>query len=74
VISRSTIEQLNIKAEITDKIIQRIMNLLNEFFKRFPFIMIFDHLKRIRDRAGKLLERIFTKNIKYIKKNMRQKN
>jgi hypothetical protein len=31
-------------------------------------VIVFDHLTRSKNRAGKILENIFRKNIKYIKK------
>ena len=31
------------------------------------FVIVFDHLTRSKNRAGRILENIFRKNIKYIK-------
>ena len=66
--SRSTIEQLNNKAQITDKMIQRIYESIKRILQKICFIIVFDHLKRTKNRAGRLLEKICRKNIKYIKK------
>src|SRR5688572_13813806 len=66
--SRSTIEQLNNKAQINDKIIQRIYDSIKRILQKICFIIVFDHLNRATNRAGRLLEKVFRKNIKYIKK------
>ena len=66
--SRSTIEQLNNKAQINDKIIQRIYESIKRMLQKICFIIVFDHLNRTKNRAGRLLEKVFRKNIKYIKK------
>ena len=66
--SRSTIEQLNNKALINDKMIQRIYESIKRILQKICFIIVFDHLKRTKNRAGRLLENICRKNIKYIKK------
>lgn len=71
--SRSTIEQLNNKAQINDKIIQRIYESIKRMLQKICFIIVFDHLNRTKNRAGRLLEKVFRKNIKYIKKKYNTK-
>ncbi len=63
--SRSTIEQLNNKAQINDKIIQKIYESIKRMLQKISFIIIFDHLNRAKNRAGRLLEKIFRKNLRY---------
>jgi len=67
--SRSTIEQLNDRAQINDDIIQRIYGSIKRMLQKSSFVIVFDHLTRSKNRAGRILENIFRKNIKYIKKN-----
>lgn len=66
--SRSTIEQLNNKALINDEILQRIYESIKRMLQKICFVIVFDHLRRAKNRAGRILENIFRKNIKYIKK------
>jgi hypothetical protein len=66
--SRSTIEQLNNKAQINDKIIQRISDSIKRILQKISFIIVFDHLNRTRNRAGRLLEKVFRNNLRYINK------
>lgn len=66
--SRSTIEQLNDKAQIKDDIIQRIYRSIKRMLKKSCFVIVFDHLTRSKNRAGRILENTFRKNIKYFKK------
>src|SRR5919107_2748966 len=66
--SRSTIEQLNKKAQINDKIIQRISDSIKRMLQKISFIIVFDHLNRTRNRAGRLLENIFRNNLRHINK------
>ena len=66
--SRSTIEQLNDKAQIKDDIIQRIYRSIKRMLHKSCFVIIFDHLTRSKNRAGRILENTFRKNIKYFKK------
>jgi hypothetical protein len=66
--SRSTIEQLNDKAQIKDDIIQRIYRSIKRMLQKSCFVIIFDHLTRSKNRAGRILENTFRKNIKYFKK------
>ena len=66
--SRSTIEQLNNKIQIKDKIIQRIFESIKRMLKKISYTIVFDHLKRAKNKAGLILENIFRKNIKYLKK------
>lgn len=66
--SRSTIEQLNNKALINDEILQRIYESIKRMLQKICFVIVFDHLTRGKNRAGRILENIFRKNIKYIKK------
>jgi len=67
--SRSTIEQLNNKIQIKDKIIQRVFESIKRMLKKISYTIVFDHLKRAKNKAGQILENIFRKNIKYLKKN-----
>ena len=71
--SRSTIEQLNNKAQIKDKIIQRIFDSIKRMLEKISYTIVFDHLKRTKNKAGKILENIFKKNIKSIEKPYRNK-
>jgi Reverse transcriptase-like len=71
--SRSTIEQLNNKAQIKDKIIQRIFESIKRMLEKISYTIVFDHLKRTQNKAGKILENIFKKNIKSIKKPYKNK-
>jgi Reverse transcriptase-like len=66
--SRSTIEQLNNKIQIKDKIIQRIFESIKRMLQKISYTIVFDHLKRAKNKAGQILENIFRKNIKYLKK------
>ena len=72
--SSSTIEQLNNKAQIKDKIIQRIFESIKRMLKKISYTIVFDHLKRTKNKAGKILENIFRKNIQYLKKKRPYKN
>jgi hypothetical protein len=62
------IEQLNNKAQINDKIIQRISDSIKRILQKISFIIVFDHLNRTRNRAGRLLEKVFRNNLRYINK------
>jgi hypothetical protein len=66
--SRSTIEQLNDKAQIKDDIIQRIYRSIKRMLQKSCFVIVFDYLIRSKNRAGRILENTFRKNIKYFKK------
>ena len=66
--SRSTIEQLNNKAQINDKIIHRIYESIKRMLQKICFIIVFDHLNRTKNRAGRLLEKVFRKNTRYLNK------
>ncbi len=66
--SRSTIEQLNNKIQIKDKIIQRVFESIKRMLKKISYTIVFDHLKRAKNKAGQILENIFRKNIEYLKK------
>ena len=35
---------------------------------KISYTIVFDHLKRTKNKAGKILENIFRKNIQYLKK------
>ena len=72
--SSSTIEQLNNKAQIKDKIIQRIFESIKRMLEKISYTIVFDHLKRTKNKAGKILENIFRKNIQYLKKKRPYKN
>jgi ribonuclease HI len=69
--SRSTIEQLNDRAQINDDIIQWIYRSIKRMLQKSFFVIVFEHLTRTKNRAGKILENIFRKNIKYIKKKLK---
>jgi 3-phosphoglycerate kinase len=66
--SRSTVEQLNNKAQINDKIIQRIYESIKRMLQKICFIIVFDHLNRTKNIAGRLLEKVFRKNTRYLNK------
>jgi Reverse transcriptase-like len=72
--SSSTIEQLNNKAQIKDRIIQRIFESIKRMLGKISYTIVFDHLKRTKNKAGKILENIFRKNIQYLKKKRPYKN
>ena len=71
--SRSTIEQLNNKAQINDKIIQKIYESIKRMLEKISFIIVFDHLHRTKNRAGRLLEKVFRKNLKYVNNKHKKK-
>ena len=56
--SKSTIEQLNNRTVIKDKIIQRIYTCIKRMLERISYTIVFDHLYRAENTAGKILERI----------------
>ncbi len=66
--SRSTIEQLNNKGNIKDKIIQRIYESIKRLLGKISYTIVFDYLRRTKNKAGKILENIFRKNFKYLTK------
>jgi 3-phosphoglycerate kinase len=66
--SRSTVEQLNNRAQINDKIIQRIYESIKRMLQKICFIIVFDHLNRTKNRAGRLLEKVFRNNTRYLNK------
>jgi len=72
--SLSTIEQLNNKGNIKDKIIQRIYESIKRLLGKISYTIVFDYLRRTKNQAGKILETIFRKNIKYLtKRDLRNK-
>jgi hypothetical protein len=56
--SKSTIVLLNRKIEIRDDIIKRIYNSIIRILKKVSCNMIFNHLNRTRNTAGKILEHL----------------
>ena len=56
--SKSTIEQLNKRVEIKDKIIQRIYSCIVRILKKISYTIIFDYLHRAKNAAGKILEKL----------------
>src|ERR1700712_1525720 len=68
--SKSTIELLNKKTGIRDDIIRRIYNSITRILEKITCNLIFDHLDRTKNAAGKILEHI-RKEV-YSKKNKYQ--
>ncbi len=64
--SKSTIELLNRKTGIRDDIIRRIYNSILRILKKISCNLIFDHLDRTKNTAGKILEHL-RKDIAYTK-------
>ncbi len=64
--SKSTIELLNRKTGIRDDIIRRIYNSILRILKKISCNLIFDHLDRTKNVAGKILEHL-RKDIIYTK-------
>lgn len=64
--SKSTIELLNRKTGIRDDIIRRIYNSILRILKKITCNLIFDHLDRTKNTAGKILEHL-RKDIIYTK-------
>jgi hypothetical protein len=64
--SKSTIELLNRKTGIRDDIIRRIYNSILRILKKISCNLIFDHLDRTKNAAGKILEHL-RKDIIYTK-------
>ena len=60
--SKSAIDQLNKKKDIKDNIIQRIYSSIKRKLDSISYTIVFDHLKRTNNIAGKILEDIFIKN------------
>ncbi len=60
--SKSTIEQLNKKTEIRDSIIQRIFNSISRILESLSCKLVFNHLNRTNNTAGKILEHIRKEN------------
>jgi hypothetical protein len=65
---------LNNKGNIKDKIIQRIYESIKRLLGKISYTIVFDYLRRTKNQAGKILENIFRKNIKYLtRKALRNK-
>ena len=56
--SKSTIELLNKKTGIRDDIIRRIYKSITRILEKITCNLIFDHLDRTRNTAGKILEHL----------------
>jgi hypothetical protein len=56
--SKSTIEILNKKTEIRDDVIRRIYNSIVRILNKISCKMVFNHLDRTKNTAGKILEHI----------------
>ena len=56
--SKSTIELLNRKIEIRDDILKRIYNSIIRILKKISCNMVFYHLDRTKNTAGKILEHL----------------
>ncbi len=56
--SKSTIELLNKKTGIRDDIIRRIYNSIIRILEKITCNLIFDHLNRTKNTAGKILEHL----------------
>ena len=61
--SKSTIELLNRKTGIRDDIIRRIYNSIKRLLGKITCNLIFDHLDRTKNTAGKILEHLRSDNI-----------
>ncbi len=66
--SKSTIELLNRKTGIRDDIIRRIYNSIKRILGKISCNLIFDHLDRTKNAAGKILEHLRKDNISRIQK------
>lgn len=64
--SKSTIELLNKKTGIRDDIIRRVYNSIIRILKKIHCNLIFDHLDRTQNMAGKILEHL-RKETAYLK-------
>jgi hypothetical protein len=60
--SKSTIEQLNKKIGIRDSIIQRVFNSIVRMLESLSCQLVFDHLTRTNNTAGKILEHVRKEN------------
>ena len=54
----STVELLNKKTGIRDDIIRRIYNSITRILEKVTCNLVFDHLNRTKNTAGKILEHI----------------
>ncbi len=59
--------------EINDKIIQKIYESIKRMLEKISFIIVFDHLHRTKNRAGRLLEKVFRKNLGYVNNKHKKK-
>jgi hypothetical protein len=69
--SKSTIEQLNKKIVIKDCIMMRIYNSIVRMLEKVTCNLIFDHLNRTKNSAGKILEHLRRESI-YMQKREQQ--
>jgi hypothetical protein len=67
--SKSTIEQLNKKTGIKDDIMRRIYNSIIRILGKVSCSLIFDHLNRTKNMAGKILEHLRRESIHMYKKD-----
>ncbi|MBA3749505.1 MAG: hypothetical protein H0X03_01145 [Nitrosopumilus sp.] len=63
--SKSTIEQLNKKTGIKDDLIRRIHNSIIRILSKISCNLVFYHLNRTKNRAGKILEHLRRDNLIY---------
>jgi hypothetical protein len=56
--SKSTIEQLNRKTGIKDDLIRRVHNSIIRILSKISCSLVFYHLNRTKNRAGKILEHL----------------
>jgi hypothetical protein len=61
--SKTTIEQLNKKTGIKDDVMRRIYNSIIRILGKVSCILIFDHLHRTKNTAGKILEHLRRESI-----------
>ncbi len=57
--SQSTIEQLNKKTGIRDKLIQRIYNSIKRMLDKIAYTIVFGYQSRTKNLAGKIIENIY---------------
>lgn len=60
--SKSTIEQLNKRSKVKDEIIKRVYNSIVKIVGKISCTLVFDHLRRTNNRAGKILELLRKEN------------
>lgn len=60
--SKSTIEQLNKRSKVKDRIIKRVYNSIIKIMEKLSCTLVFDYLRRTNNKAGKILELIRKEN------------